>query len=402
MPIQSPVSASTFQQNILSALATSGITQLAPGGKARAFADIVGDQLGTKETDIFNMVSQSLLPYATGNSLDLVGDIFGVPRLRQRNSTVIPDDNNFEFYVRSGTFGSINNGTDITVPAGVIISSSAPGGPTFVLTQAVTLPAALVPASVYFAAASTTPGSAGNIASGVIDQTNFTNYAQSQYSTLLVTNNYGVVGGQDAESDDDYRYRINLKITSRAGANQAALQFAILQVPGVQNVVFQPQAGTFTCYVYGIAPQVPPSLLQLVQDAINTTAAFPLTGLAVAPNLVGISLETDITFVSGVSTADQATIVQNAVSAAQNYVNNLAIGAPLIINELAAQIINADTKILDIGTPDDPIQSIFIWRSRADGTRYSRYLVQDYTPSLGERVVTEYSITNPINLIPVA
>src|SRR5271170_1270816 len=315
MPIQQPVSANQFQSNILSALATSGITQLSPGGKARAFADIVGDQLGTTEADIFNMVSQSLLPYATGSSLDLIGDIFGVSRLPQTNSSIIPDDNNFEFYVRSGTFGTINNGASIVIPIGVVISSSAPGGPIFVTTQAVTLSSSA--SSAFFAATSQVPGSAGNIASGVIDQTNFQNYAQSAYSTLLVTNNFGVVGGQDAESDNDYRYRINLKITSRAGANQAALQFAILQVPGVQNVVFVPQAGTFTCYVYGISPQVPPSLLQLVQTAINNTAAFPLTGLAVAPNLVGFSLETSITFVAGVSTNAQATIIQTAVAAAQ-------------------------------------------------------------------------------------
>jgi uncharacterized phage protein gp47/JayE len=343
------------------------------------------------------MVSQSLLPYATGSSLDLIGDIFGVTRLAQTNTTVTPDDNNFEFYVRSGTFGTINNGQNIIVPVGTIVTSSTPGGPVFVLTQAVTLVAAA--SSAFFSAASQTPGSAGNIAAGVIDVCNFQNYAQSQYGTLLVTNNFGVVGGSDAESDNDYRYRINLKITSRAGANQAALQFAILQVPGVQNVVFQPQAGTFTCYVYGIAPQVPPSLLQLVQTAINNTAAYPLTGLAVAPNLVGISLETTVTFVAGVSSANQASILQNAVAAAQNYINNLSIGSPLIINELAAQIINADQNILDIGTPDDPINSIFIWRSRADGSRYSRFLVQDYTPALGERIVTEYSISNPINLI---
>jgi hypothetical protein len=141
-------------------------------------------------------------------------------------------------------------------------------------------------------------------------------------------------------------------------------------------------------------------LLQLVQTAINNTAAFPLTGLAVAPNLVGISMQTPVTFIAGVSSNSQASVIQNAVSAAQNYVNNLTIGAPLIINELAAQIISSDPSILDIGTPDDPIQSIFIWRSRADGTRYSRFLVQNYTPALGECIVTEYSISNPINLLP--
>jgi hypothetical protein len=396
VPIQQPVSANTFQTNILTALATSGITQLSPGGKARAFADIVGNQLGTTEADIFNMVSQSLLPYATGSSLDLIGEIFGVPRLAQTTSTVIPNDNNFEFYVRTGTFGNINNGQNIVIPSGVIVSSSAPNGPQFVITQAVTLIAAADTA--YFAATSSSPGSAGNITNNVIDQSNFTNYVQSQYGTLLVTNNFGVVGGADSESDTDYAYRINLKITSRAGANQAALQFAILQVPGVQNVVFEPLAGTFIIYVYGIAPQVPTSLLQLVQTSINTTSAFPITGLAVAPNLVGISLQTTVTFVAGVSTNGQIAAIQNAVAAAENYINNLVIGAPLVINQLAAQIIDSDTTILDIGTPDNPIQSIFIWRSRADGSRYSRFLVQDYVPVLGERVVTEYSINNPINL----
>lgn len=398
MPIQNPTSGTTFQQQILSALAASGITQLSPGGKARAFADIVGDVLGTVETDAFSMVSQSLLPFATGSSLDLIGDIFGVARIGQINSTVIPDDNNFEFFVRTGTFGDINSGNDIIVPAGVIIGSSVPGGPQFTLTSAVTLSAGS--SSQFFAATSTTPGSAGNVASGVVDQTNFQNYTQAQFGTLLVTNNFGVVGGRDAESDDDYRFRINLKITSRAGANEAALQFAILQVPGVQNVVFEPKAGTFIAFVYGISPQVPPSLLQLVQTAIDNTAAFPLTGLAVAPNLVGFSLETTVTFVAGVSSADKAAIIQNAISAAQSYINNLPIGAPLVINQLAAQIIGADKKILDIGAPDNPIESIFIWRSRADDTRFSRFLVQDYTPSLGERLVTEFSITNPINLIP--
>lgn len=400
MPIQQPTSVNTYQTQILNALATSGITQLSPGGKARAFSDIVGQVLGTVETNTFNMVSQSLLPYATGSSLDLIGDIFGVTRLGQQTSTVIPNDNNFEFYVRTGTFGSINNGQNIVIPVGVIVSSSAVNGPSFTINQAVTLPAAS--SNVFFAATSLTPGSAGNIAADVIDQSNFTNYAQYQYGTLLVTNNYGVVGGQDPESDSDYAYRINLKITSRAGANQAALQFAILQVPGVQNVVFEPQAGTFTVYVYGIAPQVPTSLLQLVQTAINNTAAFPLTGLAVAPNLVGISLQTTVTFVAGTPPDQQTSAIQNAIAAAQTYINNLAIGAPLIINELAAQIIGASTYILDIGTPDNPIQSIFIWRSRADGSRYSRFLVQNYTPALGERIVTEYSISNPISLIPAS
>jgi len=38
-----------YQLDILAALTQTGIQQTAAGGKARAFCDIVGDQLGTME-----------------------------------------------------------------------------------------------------------------------------------------------------------------------------------------------------------------------------------------------------------------------------------------------------------------------------------------------------------------
>jgi prevent-host-death family protein len=46
-----PSAPSAYQWDILGALTQTGITQTAAGGKARAFCDIVGDQLGTMETN---------------------------------------------------------------------------------------------------------------------------------------------------------------------------------------------------------------------------------------------------------------------------------------------------------------------------------------------------------------
>jgi len=60
------------------------LPHLAPGGKARAFADIVGDRLGQSEQRQFQNLAQTLIPYATGDSLDLLGEIYGVPRLGRR------------------------------------------------------------------------------------------------------------------------------------------------------------------------------------------------------------------------------------------------------------------------------------------------------------------------------
>jgi hypothetical protein len=104
-----------------------------------------------------------------------------------------------------------------------------------------------------------------------------------------------VLGGRDAEDDDSYCYRIHLKLISQAGSNEAAIRFQLLQVPGIQDVVFDRQAGTLLCYVYAITPVAAASVLAMVQDSIDQTVAFPLTGTALNPDLVGITFATTIT-----------------------------------------------------------------------------------------------------------
>ncbi len=207
---------------------------------------------------------------------------------------------------------------------------------------------------------------------GVFTRHNFSNYAQSAFGGLLVTNTYGITGGRDQEDDESYRYRIHLKLTSQNGINEAALRFQLLQLPGIQDVVFSSYAGGFYVYLYGISPVVSPFLLQLANSAIATTAAFPIQGTALSPDLVGISFETKLSFASGVTQTDQTAILSTASAAAANYINNLPIGSPFVINQLASAILTSDSHIQDIGDPNDEIPNIFIWRARADGSRYAR------------------------------
>jgi hypothetical protein len=55
---------------------------------------------------------------------------------------------------------------------------------------------------------------------------NFTNYAESRFGSLLVTNDFGIIGGRDQEGDESYRYRIHLKLISQSGSNESSLRFA--------------------------------------------------------------------------------------------------------------------------------------------------------------------------------
>jgi phage-related baseplate assembly protein len=395
MPIQTPKSGTQYASEILTILQSTGIKNISPGGKARALADIIADRMGDLEARSFITASQNLLPFATTDALDAIGDIYGVQRIAAQDATSPSSDGNFIFFVTSGTFGDVNSGQDILIPAGTRIFTAASNGPVYTVDIPTTLPA--TSASISVNASALDAGSLGNAPANVFNRHSFANYAQSTFGTLLVTNNFGIIGGRDAEDDESYRFRINLKLQSVGGAGEVDLRAAILQIPGIQDVVFSSLAGTYLVYVYGISPAVPPSLLSLVQTSINARTAYPLTGTAVVPDLVGVSLSTTLQLKSGLSTVDQSSVISNAQQAAANYINNLTIGQELVINEIAALVLGSDTRILDIGDPNEPLLEIFIWRSRTDGTRYSRFLINDYPPATGERIVVE-NIPNAINL----
>jgi uncharacterized phage protein gp47/JayE len=397
--IQNPLTTAQYQVNILQALANTGITQFAAGGKARAFGDIVASELGKMETREFLNLGQTVLPFATGQNLDLIGDIFGVNRLSAQPAMVQSSDSNFTWYVNRGTFGDLNSGQDILVPAGVQISSVS-GTPMF-LADAVTLPAGA--SSQSFSASSITPGSGGDAQSNTLTSHNFSGYSLSSFAGLLVTNNYGVVGGTDDETDENFRARINLKLQSPSGANDAALRFNILRVPGVQDVVFETRSGLVYVYVYSVVPQPAASLLSNVQQIVDNTIAYPGIGTAVAPDLVGISLSTTLTLQKNLSQGDRINVIEAASAAVQKYINNLGIGKPIVVNEIGVQIFQSDSRILDVGQPNNEIPELLIWRSRSDGTRYSRYLLGNYQPQAGERLVVETNtqVTTPINLTVV-
>jgi hypothetical protein len=158
-----------YQLDILAALTQTGIQQTAAGGKARAFCDIVGDQLGTMETNEFLNLGETLIHYATGENQDFLGEIFGVYRLGQQIASISQRDLNFRFYVAGGgKFGDINSGQAINLPVGMLILSAASNGPIFITDTAYTLKA--TDTQQYVGTYSAAPGSSANAAAGVFNR----------------------------------------------------------------------------------------------------------------------------------------------------------------------------------------------------------------------------------------
>jgi hypothetical protein len=203
--------------------------------------------------------------------------------------------------------------------------------------------------------------------------------------------------GRDQEDDESYRYRIHLKLISQSGSNENAIRFDLLQVPGIQDVVFDRRAGTFYCYVYAITPIAAASVLAMVQDAIDQNVAFPLTGIALNPDQIGITLATTISTVAGSTQTDKDTATGQAIAAAQDYINNLRVGEPLVINDIAAAIQTSSSKILDVGQPNHMINEIYIWRSRADSVVEVVVFTQNHPkpPGLATRSLLFFASRSP-------
>ncbi len=93
--------------------------------------------MGELETRQFVNLPETLLPFATGDSLDMIGEMFGVFGLEQQDAQATDADANFTFYVRRGTFGDINKGLDISIPANVKIFTETGNGPVYLTRAAV-------------------------------------------------------------------------------------------------------------------------------------------------------------------------------------------------------------------------------------------------------------------------
>ena len=119
------------------------------------------------------VLPRPLLPYANKSDLEAIGQQFGVNKLQRIDVSSSALDDNFQFYVKRGTFGSINNGQDIVIPAGTqIYTASGLSGQIVVTATPTFWPAAETTALA--AVVSMQSGSSRNAAQGVFQGHNFT------------------------------------------------------------------------------------------------------------------------------------------------------------------------------------------------------------------------------------
>jgi uncharacterized phage protein gp47/JayE len=381
----------------------SALANLSPGSKARAIVEAMSTVVGTVASDLSVGMISSLLPNASGPLLDLIADMVGLQRLPEIRATIEPGDHNLKYYVKAGTFGDINGGSPITIPAGTEIRTGSSRGradATLIQRTAVTLPAGS--SEVFFAADQVGEVSSRSIAAGAMSRHTYVGYTDAAFQSLLVTNTRGVAG-RPLESDQNLQYRIANRLQSAAEANQTSIRINCLLVPGVSDIKIIPNKsgiGSYDVVVFGTSQVVADNVVQQVQSQINRHQAVGTRGIAVGPRLVGLTMRIRLRFKDEATAGERNSAANAARRAIRDFIRGINPGEKLILNSLVRVVLNSHSMIQDLGDPNEPFDQILVWRSTLSGdARFSRHLRQNLSVQNDEELLVEYSVDTPIEII---
>jgi uncharacterized phage protein gp47/JayE len=379
----------------------TNLTRASPGSKTRAIAFALSKQMGKAYQKFDINIAQSFVDGASGKYLEFIGELLNVSRIGNQTASASVADKVIKFYVDAGTFGSINSGNAISLPANTLVSTgSAGGGIAYKLPYSVILSAD--DSTAYVTAQSVASGSGSNVGRNQLIYHDFIDYTDVANDSLKVINESEIIKGQDIEPEANYRYRIVNKVLSSEAANLTAIRLAVLQVSGVSDAVILPYyrgIGSFEVLIKATTPSVPAGLIAAVQEAVEAIKAYGNLANVRGPQETGVSLTGTLTAKRRLSASDQNTIIQSVTNNVIDYINNLDIGEDFIQNEVIERVMATSAEIKNLGTANNPFDNKFIYKSsRLNDNKVRSTLIGDYTPVADEKLLVElsYAGSSPI------
>jgi len=377
----------------------TNITRLGVGGKARALLDAVSKRL-EEAYDTFDVnLARAFLSSAPGQYLDLIGELLGEPRLPAVASSISDDLQSFKFYVASGTFGSINGGSDIQISRGTIVSTEAnDSGTLFRLASDVTLSSGSNAA--WATVESTIPGEGGNVGSNTLKYHGFNGYTDYLNSTLLCTNIHQIGNGRSFEQDANYRYRLSKKVLSAEAGNEIAVRLAALSVAGVADIVtikYYRGIGSFGIIIKAVTPTVSQDLIDAVMERVIKAESYGALAYVRGPREIGLTLKLNIYYDQALTEDDYATIENSLEEVIQTSVNSLDISEAFYLGRLIASLFTVNTHIVAIGEQNKQVEEAYIYvPTRLDDNKVRQTLLGDYVPASDGRIIVEPSVAVPV------
>ena len=257
----SETDAATILATVLEKLQSDIGETLYPGDERRMFGESLSALLVIAFNTMDDAAKNSLLKYAIGEALDAIGDSYDCARLEADEAITTLRFSLAEIYA-----------SDITIPAGT--RAATEGGLYFVTNEEATIATGSTYVDVSASAAEGGTDYNGLLAGTVTTMVDLISYVDS------VSNTVATSGGTDEESDDDYRKRIRLKLSSfsTAGSANAYKYWALSADNDVADAyIVSPSANVIYVYIVTIDGSIPDAnLISTVQASVNADDIRPL------------------------------------------------------------------------------------------------------------------------------
>lgn len=359
----------------------TGITSFGSDSKTRVLMDVFADQNLASHNEGISAFSAIQIGSARGKQLEIIGEGLGRPIFKESFPFSTIAEQNFAFYVDSGTIGDINLGADITIPAGAHVWSErdeneAGAVITYEVRETVTIPASAVIGYVPVKAINS--GAASNVGEGIIRYHNVSSYADSGAQSLKVINLFSVLNGRDRERQESYRFRLAKHYDRLISTNEAKTLLSAISVPGVLDV--RTVSGYFGIGTVGVAVlgadyQANQNLVDAVQNRLNQIYGPGSTAIAIPAIAVSFDLELSLKAIRALNVTERRQIEVQIRQTCINYFRGLTIGDTVFFSELSDAIQRSTNGLVRLRKAQDNSKiftNIYIRRGFSTGTSSER------------------------------
>lgn len=320
------------------------INATSAGSVARAFVESITGEVADLYDVLDYTVAQSVLSTASGRSLDLIGQLYNLPR-RTVGDLIQTDRKLGSFYFYIDT-PYIDN---IVITKGTRVFAA---GTNFVAQQLyyVTVEDTMIPVGRLKAFVGISPQFDSGIYTAGAHTLVESNFVGPIGVAVKCTNPKPIAAQLGYEDDNNYRLRLikNIRVTS-AGTPEA-IRFAALSVGGVRDVKVYDATfglGSFEIVVVPETKDLDARVATDVQSAVNRVRPIGLSVYYRTPEYLPVDVTVNI-FLPPRGGLDRTLAERRAEVAVLRYLNTLLPGDTLVYNKLIQYIFDSTDNIQDV------------------------------------------------------
>jgi hypothetical protein len=321
------------------------------------FSETIGDELNILRREMSNEFASTQMSNASGVMLDnIASERYNLLRRPASYASALDEESNIYFYVETGTFGDINEGQNINIPAGTLISVKENGfGENLSYEILYDYVLDSENSEYYCSARSLDTGYSQNVDKQSLRFHNFREYSRYEQNLLKVNNRFAILNGSDKESDQLFKSRVNNFLTASLNLNQDLLTLQSVMVPGVTEVRLIENyfgIGSLGLVVFGSGRESSRALIELVENRVLEIAS-PGTSISVVGGVtVYIDFDIRVYIKAKLNILEKDEIVNRIKTYVYSLVESAEITGNINLNRISNMIrssISSD-DILGIGS----------------------------------------------------